>query len=168
MIELKWNEIRYDVDQQTWRLAKIRITDDELRDLAQSDGRQSPKDVVLRSAEEGNALLRSLLSSRLAVTESVVGNDALNQQTESWIYTLKDGAYKTDERSLAILMHRFVVAYALYRWSILFYPDSVSVFSSEMAEAESKIKEEAYNSSAPLKKSGGCHCDGVTTITYER
>jgi hypothetical protein len=166
MITINWKDIRYDVDQQTWRLAKIRISDDELRDDAQSDGRQSPMDVVRRASEEGNALLCQILSTRISPVGWCAADDSLGEG--GWSYFVNDGPYMTDERSLAILMHRYVVAYVLYRWSILFYPDSVSLFSSEMAEAERRIKEGAYNSSAPQKKTGGCHCDGVTTITYER
>jgi hypothetical protein len=154
MITIKWKDIRYDVEQQTWRLAKMRITDAELKDDAQADQDTSPNDVVLRFAEEGNAKVHALLLPRIIKYGSVLSDDSLDKSITAWEYMVDKCI---DERSVAILIHKFVVSYILYKWSQIYFPDSTQAFATDMADAEQALNKETYNnSSAPKKMRPAC------------
>lgn len=144
MIGLKWSDIAYDIDQQTWRLAKVRITDDELADSAQTDEGESVRDAVMRFAEEGNAELRVLLEDRLK--KSANGSDSsLNDNLVNWVYQFADGV-DIDERSMALLMHRFVVSHVLWKWCRIYMPDTAEAYSQDKAEAGAGVKNLAWTS----------------------
>ena len=154
MITIRWKDIRYDVEQQTWRLAKMRITDAELKDDAQADQDTSPNDVVLRFAEEGNAKVHALLLPRIIKYGSVLSDDSLDKSITAWEYMVDK---YIDERSVAILIHKFVVSYILYKWSQIYFPDSIQAFATDMADAEQALNKETYNnSSAPKKMRPAC------------
>lgn len=155
MIEIKWKEIKYDVDQQTWRLAKVRLQDTELQDEGQSDDSPSSSNAVLRFAEEGNAILHNLLADRLEVIPTSNEDDAL-RDVVVWSYDLAEGMFKTDKRSLAILMHKFVVSYILYKWCLLFYPDNAQIYKAESEETRKSIEDEAYKTGMPTKRANKC------------
>lgn len=144
MVELRWSDIVYDIDQQTWRLAKVRITDDELADSAQTDEGESVRDAVMRFAEEGNAELRVLLEDRL--NGSANGSDSsLCDNLVSWMYQFAEGV-DIDERSMALLMHRFVVSHVLWKWCRIYMPDTAETYNQDKAEAGAGIKNLAWKS----------------------
>jgi hypothetical protein len=76
MIKLLWKELEYDIEQQTFRIAGVKLHDNakvELRDMAQMDKGKSNLDYVMRYCETGVARCRVLLKDKLIDTSTNKG-----------------------------------------------------------------------------------------------
>lgn len=121
-IRLLFKYIHYDVDQLTWRYGKTHNADEENKEISQTTlANESDKNLVLRWAVTGTALLRRILAEY--ITEKVEdANDTLPTTKEDWSFTFNDDV-TADGHALAELMHWFIVRWCMYQWCLAFAPD---------------------------------------------
>jgi len=115
MIQINWSDIKKDVQKQTWRIAKVTLQDEELQSDAQEDDSKGSVKFVLRFAEEGMAMVTQAMREVIQLSTTSVATDSLDDNKEKWTITLKD-TLGIDEKSLAMLIHKFVVEYILFKW----------------------------------------------------
>ena len=154
MITLYWAQLRYDLEQRTYHMGGVRLHDAkmaEVRDHVELDGSNSLYDVAMRFCESGVARLAILLKDKLApVVKGEGGNDKLDKDKEVWQFELKEGV-ELDEQAMAMLMHNFVMYFALREWSMAFFPDDTTSFKSKEKEAEDSLTESLYDLGTPKK-----------------
>lgn len=148
MIKILWSEIKTDVDKQTWRIAKVRIVDTELRSDAQEDESKTSLTFIRRYAEEGVSILSAYISEKLDYSNKSVSTDELG--VEDWIFSLKE--VDVNEERLAMLFHKFIVDYILYRWCMIWMPDMYKAFENAYMKGINDIQKELFALSTPLKK----------------
>lgn len=177
MIKLIWKAIKRDVDRVTFASAKVHIAggDPEVVDTVQTDDSPTSERTVLRWAEEGVAALIGLskgtwkrkAESPLPATSN---DDLLHHGIKEWLF--EPSAHKShggcgghhwshervvgvssdDDRTLAILMHQFVVAYILWQWSLACMPMLVKQMEGKYAASELALKNAMYEQAMPVKQ----------------
>lgn len=156
MIRLLWEQLRYDIELQTYNISQMRMTDrvegDDKRNYDEVVSDESLEDMILRYCETGTARLYALLRKRLESTDAAGdATDALDHKKKEWAYQLTD-TDDASERALAMLMHKFVVAWALGEWAKQFAADQQAAFASEADETLAEIEDEAFSFKTPVKK----------------
>lgn len=159
MIKLIWKAIKRDVDRVTFASAKVHISggDPEVVDTVQSDDSPTSERMILRWAEEGVAALIGLSKGtwkRKAENPMPATNsdDKLHHYIEEWLFERVGGATGSDDRTIAILMHQFVVAYILWQWSIVDMPTLVKQMEGKYADSEQALKNAMYEQAMPVKE----------------
>lgn len=148
-ITLLLKYIKYDVWQLTHRAGQVRITDPELKDLAQMDDNESDEHLILRLALTGTARLRHFLKDYIE-RKGEDATDELPEGKQSWSFTFRED--KADSHALAELMHWFVVRYAVYEWMGLFAPSEQAAARAELEDVADEIKEAMQDSDMPTKE----------------
>lgn len=171
MITIYWKAIKRDVDRQTYKIGNVKIADkmpDKTYEVQTDDG---PTDlrIVLRWAEEGIAMVRGFVRTRLEdklAEESARGAEAWDDEPDegaddklvvedeyAWEFGFKaQMAYKMDERSTAILIHQFVVAYIMWQWTKSFFGEYTPQYERAMATAKDALEDSAYSLATPRKR----------------
>ena len=169
MIQLLYSHLLYDIEQQTHELAEARVKNNpELKASQQIDETNHLSDIAMRYCEEGVAMLNVILKRKLAApsqAQPATSNDALVYGTTSWDFTLNDA--NLNERTLAILMHRFVVAYVLWQWAKLYAPDEAKNFFVMFQKAQADIEEVIYALGTPKKIDRCSHIDPQDPATVQ-
>ena len=153
MIQLQFQHLLYDIEQQTYALATARVGNNpELKDEQQFDETEHLSDIAMRYCEEGCALLNTILKDKLVPDNSSVAQP----QTDELTYDNKTWGFNTtiaspDEHTLATLFHRFVVAYTLWQWAKLYSPEEANALKSQMLDVQKEIENIAYSISTPTK-----------------
>lgn len=156
MIQLLYTQLRYDIEQQTYQIAELRLSDNpDLKGKAQIDESQQLSDLALRYCEEGVALLHVLLREKLAQSTPVAtpqqpSDDSLPESdAPTWDFTLTDPTL--DEHTLATLMHKFVVAYCLWHLSLLHFPQEAAGMKKALDTAQSELEDTVFSLNTPRK-----------------
>lgn len=161
-IILKYKYLKYDIDQFTSRWSKMRIADEESKNLADTSGvEKSNNDLVRRwissAVAELKSILKSLESGGNDDSDDTLSNDA------SWQIMFKE--LDIDSKAMAELLHWFVVRYCAWQWSKVFTPDlSVSEYS-EYNGLRTKLKRLSESSAMPIKNKNVIPEDTIE-ITY--
>ena len=164
-IKLYYKYIKHDIDQWTFRLGKVGIQDESIRNEAQSSSVSSDISFYRRKIVEALAQIRNMLRNRLTVKEATStitdanGNevttesentDQLNTDETAWEISLKDAYYNTDAQVMADLMHKYIVRSVITEWAVTYSPSSVASVSAELEPLKDQLLAEAYNRKKPV------------------
>lgn len=164
MIQLLYSQLRYDIEQQTYQIAELRLSDKpDIKGKTQIDETQSLSDLALRFCEEGVALLRTLLREKTRETDASIPNppfqpnDTLPIEKDedqqdippTWQFTLMDNLL--DEHTIATLMHRFVVAYVLWQLAKLHFPNEAASLQKQYNDIKDELEDAMYSLGTPRK-----------------
>lgn len=169
MIRLKWSELKYDVELQTYNISQMRMSDRQLnpRNYDEVVTDESLEDMILRFCETGNAMLKTLLRDKAEQVTNLSDNtDALNRDKTEWTYTITDSSLAVDEQSLAMLFHRYVVAWCLWKWAQQFSVADATQFASEATALAQDIKNGINQMGTPLKYHPHKECPVSVEIEY--
>lgn len=167
MIKIYWKAVKEDIDKQTWRIAQVHISELEMQSYAQEDESKASMKYILRFAESGIALVRTAIKEYLQqLSCDAVSDDTIDISKEGWEFVLKEGT-GIDERSLAILIHRMVVSYVLYRWSMNWAPDATSNFRKEYETELEDIESVASSLTEPVKDKRTKYIKRDIEVEYE-
>lgn len=164
MIKLLWKAIKRDVDRVTFATAKVRMSDasPEVVDTAQTDDSQTSERMVKRWAEEGISALIGLpygIFERGPETPepNSDNDDLLHHDVSEWTFNLNSSnstinpAAEKDQRTIAILMHQFVVAYILWQWSVSCMPELVGEMETKFQFTRKGIESAMHQLAMPVK-----------------
>lgn len=161
MIRLIWKAIKRDVDRVTFATAKVRMSDanPEVVDTAQTDDGQTSERMVKRWAEEGISDMLMLSGGAWKRAAEIpypitVSDDLLHHDIQEWVFTREDnrGGVSFDNRTVAILMHQFVVSYILWQWAVACMPGVIGEMQTRFTLAKNDLKEAMYEQSMPVKQ----------------
>lgn len=167
-IRLKWDYLKHDIDQWTWRLGDTRKEEGEKRFSSQSDDSLTDDIFLRRKVEEAVSSLRVLLSDRLDHSPGGV-DDILDTGVAEWSFPFRDSNRGTDTASLVKLMHRYVVWYVLWAWSLIYFEEMSAWYRGELQSMADSVVEVAYTRKAPrkYKRRPLADVDEVTVDTEE-
>ena len=146
-ITLRKANVIHDIDQWTYRVAKMRIADWESRSDAQSSDSDEDQPYYLRKITEAVAKVRSILSDRIADSEIAASDDLPSSST--WDITLTEGNFTTSVHTLTDLIHRYVVRSVLADWALAYAGDAAAQFQTEAETAKAEMKHEAMSRKRP-------------------
>lgn len=151
-IVLGWDCLKHDIEQWTWRLGDTRKEDPGERFQSQSDDRAEDGTFIRRKTEEAVAALRLVLSDRLETGGTgKVSDDTLDTGTASWVIRLREGGRLSGADGLADLAHKYVVWYALWNWSLIYFTDMSAKLEEELKVIAGELEDSAYRLVAPRK-----------------
>lgn len=150
-IVLYWRYLSHDIDQWTWRLGNMRKADPDQRFQSQSDEREEDLSFIRRNVEEGLSALRLIFADRLEDGVDGSCDDTLDQDTESWSIHLKGGGRHMDTGDLTALCHKYVVWYALWNWSLIYFEEIAAKLEEKLSGIAANIEDTAYRLKAPKK-----------------
>jgi len=142
--------IVHDIDQETFRLAKMRIEDVESRSDASSTDNNTDIPYYRRKILEGIAKVKTILAERLTASSATSGSDSLDTSSSSWVISLIDNEFKSDPNALAEHAHRFVVNDVLASWAVVYAPDAVQSFVTDRESCAVMLKVEANKRKKPV------------------
>lgn len=147
---LKWDYLKHDIDQWTWRLGDTRKEEGEKRFSSQSDDSLTDDIFLRRKVEEAVSSLRVLLFDRLDYSPVEIDN-TLDAGIMEWIFPFRDNDRGLDSDSLVKLMHRYVVWYVLWAWCLIYFEEMSDRFGGELQSLADSVVEAAYMRKAPKK-----------------
>lgn len=167
-IRLKWDYLKHDIDQWTWRLGDTRKEEGEKRFSSQSDDSLTDDIFLRRKVEEAVSSLRVMLFDRLDHSPGGV-DDILDTGVAEWSFPFRDSNRGTDSDSLVKLMHRYVVWYVLWAWCLIYFEEMADRFGRELQSLADSVVLAAYMRKAPrkYKRRPLADVDEVTVDTEE-
>lgn len=152
LITLKWKFIKYEIDFETWKAAKTRITDNpELQSEAQAGLDREDANFCQLKIKEAVAHLNDMLHRFVNFSNRTAGNDAITGLDKQWQFDLTfNGRRSINPDSLASEMHHYVAYYVLREWSKLALPDMHQAYDARCVEERERITTLVYRKDAPL------------------
>jgi len=149
-ITLQYKYIKHDIDQWTYRMAKVRVENEDIRNEAQSSSVSTDESFYRRKIVEAIAHIRTMLKNRLSTVKNGTGNDTLSLNAASWQITLSDDSYSCDAQAMSDLMHKYIVRSVITEWALTYAPDAVASVTAETEGLKQQILTEAYNRKYPV------------------
>lgn len=167
MITIQWSNIKRDVDKQTYRLAKVHISDDsvEVRDKMQEDDSAASLRFIYRFAVEGMALVRHALRDKVTDASGLSDTDDIATDNATWTMDVGDA----DNGVASTLIHKAVVDYILWRWCSRWLPNLSGTYKAMYDESIAEVRSCVYTLAWPVKTKRELYkeTDNNVTITYE-
>jgi len=147
-VKLIYKYLEYDIEQITHRYASARITDAEIKDMAQIDNSTSDSNLSLRYCITGVAKLKKILKDYIE-NGTNDSDDKLNA-TDSWTFKFNEAI--ADSNALAGLMHWFVVKFATAEWAKTYSPNDTSAANKDLNDCADELDELLSESEMPMKE----------------
>lgn len=148
-IQLKYNYLVHDIDQWTYRLAKIRIADDEIRNEAQSSNISTDITFYRRKIEEAIARLMVILAGRITKTGTTANSD-LNTSKTTWTFAFNGSIYYTSLQAIANIMHKYVVRSVIVDWARTYAPEAIASLEAELEQLKQDVITESFRRKSPV------------------
>lgn len=152
-IDLEWKYLKYDIDSETWKAARVHITDKtdpEIMNEAQSGTDQLDVDYCIRKCNQGVSNLLDVIHKFVTVATTDQTN-TLDRDTTKWTISITfDGRRNIDSKALANTFHNYVVLNVLQEWAKMAIPDMENTYVQRMAEERLKIQRIVYRKEAPV------------------
>lgn len=176
-ITLLWTNLKYDIDQETWKAAKCHITEDSLAEVlneAQTGIDTFDEHYCKRKIEQALMGLQDILHRFFVKYEHGTGtsdtaegtpaddddrgdlntataDNELEADDTEWVITLEfDGRRNINAKLLATELHKYVVLYVLQEWSKMALPVMEQNYMQRMTLEENRIKRIAYRKEPPV------------------
>lgn len=123
------DEILYDVDFTTWKVAKCRIAETEAQAEAQTDNENYRW--FIRQYDTAVEHIKNKLQAYIVPTED-----------DTFHFAFPD-AWRGNIKALMTYIHRFIVDYILYEWFKMTLPNEAATYLASATDWEDKIINEA-------------------------
>lgn len=156
-IELQYKYLKYDVDQWMMRIGESRVGEQnaKLRNLVQTGGSESDRNLIHRLCEQGVARLVTLWHEHMTVAHIGEGNaganDVLDKEREKWRIHI-DWSEQQHASVIAEQMHRFVLSYMLSQLCSLFGVERADTYIADMLDAKNALDETMEDLDKPMKR----------------
>lgn len=136
-IQVVYDDVLYDVDYTTWKIANVRITDSESRAEAQTDGGNEKwhKRHYKLAVEQVKSILRPFLSNTNSVSDSETNTIQL-RFSNKWT-----GSFDVIQNCV----HHFVVDTILAEWFSMTMPDAAASHVASVESWKEKMLNEAHS-----------------------
>lgn len=127
---LRKDEIVFDVDFISWKVAKCRITDNAQMEAEVSTDDES-SDWISRTIEEAVDNAKSEMGYAVVERSRMQDNVPDSEDTGEWVFVLrirKDG-WTGNIRPMKTYLHRYVVNFVLSRWFMMVLPSEASMYA---------------------------------------
>ena len=162
-LTLYWKDIKYGIDQETWKAAKVQMAGDanaEARNDAQTGGNSFDVNYCRRKVEEGLMNLQNALHDFFVGYKSGTGKEAtsaveatdntLDQTSTVWQIELSlDDRRNVNEKLLAVEMNKYLVLNVCQEWAKMAMPAMVTQYMDRLLVEENRIKAICYRKEAP-------------------
>lgn len=169
-ITLYWNHIKYDIDQETFKAAKVQIMGDEnaeVRNEAQTGEAIFDVYYCKRKVEEALVGVKHILHRFFATMTRVVpssipgsegsletgeeNSDKFFKKTSAWeLYFVFDGRRAVNADALAHEIHKYVVLNVLQEWSKIAMPTMEKNYYERLIAEENRIKAMCFRKEEPI------------------
>lgn len=173
-IKLYWSRLKYDIDQETYKAAKVQITGDEnaeLRNEAQTGMDTFDAHYCKRKIEEGILNLQHSMhkffvsvtrdeddkqtedeeQTEVASVETSEASNKIDLDNTTWTLEFDfDARRAVNESGLAVAIHRYIVLNILQEWTKIAMPAMESNYLQRLLAEENRIKSIAYRKEAPI------------------
>ena len=139
VITLKENELTYDIDFMTYKVAKVHFSETAPSVAGEVSTTPSDKDYVTRLLISGIENVRNELSWCASYRHRVSATDAVcPQHTYDLVFRLSD-YNRADPRILGSLIHDYITYYAVYHYLLLTSISHATPFAALAESALNKI-----------------------------
>ena len=165
-LTLKWDWLKYDIDQETQKAAKCLITNDpsgEYVQEAQTADDQFDMDYCKRKITEGCMKLQDVLHQFFTDITIKNGNtpitldntDTLLHTATQWIITLDNFGTRRNVNSTLLTneLHQYVVLYVLQEWCKMTHPTMEKNYLERLVDEETRVKNICYRKEVPVRPS---------------
>ena len=163
-ITLKWDWLKYDIDQETQKSGKCLITNDpsgELTMESQTVDDQFDMDYCKRKITEGCMKLQDALHKFFTSFKVYNGNeeipigddDTLLHEATKWVVTLDNfgSRRKVNSTLMANEMHQYMSLYVLQEWCKMTNPTMEKNYYDRFINEELRLKNIAYRKEVPVR-----------------
>lgn len=151
-IKLLYKYLKADINQLTYRYGG-KIADAERKNDAQADERTTDVEFYLREIESAVADLKVIgHPAIMAVNPSVEADDSISADTKYWGFAIDDSIVeKIEAKTLAQIMHRFVIYSSLRSWALSYASDAVELMYKMKDDALQELNDALYSLALPHK-----------------
>lgn len=163
-ITLKWDWLKYDIDQETMKAGKCIITGDVSGDLtaeAQTDDSEFDIDYCKRKVTEGCLKAEDTLHKFFRGLDVYADGNVINlssdntllHNAEEWVISL-DGfgdRRNVDSKLLAGELHQYVILYVLQEWCKIALPQMEKDYLERFAAEDARIRSIIYRKKEPKR-----------------
>lgn len=163
-IKLYWNYLKFDIDQETFKAAKVQITGDEnaeIRNEAQTGITDFDKYYCIKKIEEAIVGVRHILHkffSSVTRTEPSGTSETIVDDSDQYLKNVQywelafefDGRRSVDSEGLAHEIHKYVVLNVLQEWSKIAMPTMEKNYYERLIAEENRIKAMCFRKEEPI------------------
>lgn len=139
-VRILLNEILYDVDFVSWKIANCRIEDAQQRAEAQTDAES--KEWIIRQIECAIGEITKCIEAYVIGRSRFVSNELKEQPEWNINLHMEEGWNGSPER-LSKLIHNAIVSHVLAKWFILVKADEAPTWEADYQQHLQKIAAEA-------------------------
>lgn len=165
-IKLYWNYLKFDIDQETFKAAKVQITGDEnaeIRNEAQTGITDFDKFYCIKKIEEAIVGVRHILHrffvgvTRVEPGSVGGGGKSIEENSDQYLKNVQywqlgfefDGRRSVDSEGLAHEIHKYVVLNVLQEWSKIAMPTMEKNYYERLIVEENRIKAMCFRKEEP-------------------
>lgn len=145
VIKLRREEIQYDVDFISWKLANCRVADSE-KERSERQTDEESRDWIGRQIETAFDTVISKIRAYVAGIKSRVSSNSKDGNVDEWnLELVMEPGWRGEPKQLCTYMHNYVVAYVLAKWFGITLPSEAANYVQEYSDWMDKIVSEARN-----------------------
>lgn len=145
VVKLRREEVLYDVDFISWKLAKCRVAESE-EERAERQTDEESYDWIGRQIETAFDEVKSKIRAYVARIKSRVSSNSKDGNIDEWnLELIMEHGWRGEPKQLCTYMHNYVVSYVLAKWFGITLPSEVANYVQEYNYWMDKIVSEARN-----------------------
>lgn len=145
VVKLRREEIQYDVDFISWKLAKCRVAESE-EERAERQTDEESYDWIGRQIETAFDEVKSKIRAYVTRIKSRVSSNSKDGNIDEWnLELIMEHGWRGEPKQLCTYMHNYVVAYVLAKWFGITLPSEAANYVQEYNYWMDKIVSEARN-----------------------
>lgn len=141
VVKAKKEEVLFDIDFISWKLAKCRIDDAEKQAEAQTD--RETNDYITRQIETAVSNAKGALHPNVVNDYGTMLDDELKQSNEWFIVFDFGEEFAGSTQKLCNLFHRYIVDFALAEWFKIVLPAEAANYYASAEDWLERFKSEA-------------------------
>jgi hypothetical protein len=141
VVKAKKDEVMFDIDFISWKLAKCRIDNAEQQAEAQTDSEAS--DYITRQIETAVMNAKGALHPYVVNDKGTLLDDELTEEKEWFIVFEFGNEFAGSTPKLCNLFHRYIVDFALAEWFKLVLPNEAANYYASAQDWLERFKSEA-------------------------
>lgn len=145
VVKLHREEVLYDVDFISWKLAKCRVAESE-EERAERQTDEESYDWIGRQIETAFDEVKSKIRAYVTRIKSRVSSNSKDGNIDEWnLELIMEHGWRGEPKQLCTYMHNYVVAYVLAKWFGITLPSEAANYVQEYNYWMDKIVSEARN-----------------------
>lgn len=145
VVKLRREEIQYDVDFISWKLAKCRVAESE-EERAERQTDDESRDWMGRQIETAFDMVKSKIRAYVSGIGSRISSNSKDGNASEWnMELLMEPGWRGEVKQLCSYVHKYVVAYVLSEWFRMTLPGEAQAYVEECDAWMNKIVSEVRN-----------------------